>query len=250
MTFSPRTRVPTAAAAQVAMTAILLLANSAHAASNGDFDYPELLVTPRASERLATEAAKEPSSRWTSQLPIQASALTTLVAGIAQLASPDSSKDPSGVSGLAGVTVGGAWLVTTFALEALYQPYTSAVHELSALPAKTPREQLIRERYAEEAIHSASRLAWRLKWLSVLTNLGTNVYMATQARGGSFELVADGVAAAFSFAPLIFRSHWQDVQDEQESYKKRIYAPIASVTVLREPGTGNVAPGAVLSLSF
>lgn len=220
------------------------------AAQSSDFDYPELLVTPRASERLATEAAKEPSSRWTSELPIQVSALTTLGAGIAQLANPDPGKDPNGVSGYAGVAVGGAWLVTTFALEALYQPYASAEREVAALPARTPREQLVRERDAEESIHSAARLAWRLKWLSVLTNLGSNIYMATQSKSSSFSQVADGVAAGFALTPLIFCSHWETVAAEQESYKKRIYAPIASATVFREPVTGNMAPGAVMMMSF
>ena len=41
-------------------------APAAYAATGSDFDYPELLVTPKASERMASEAAKEPSSRWTS----------------------------------------------------------------------------------------------------------------------------------------------------------------------------------------
>ena len=108
----------------------------------------------------------------------------------------------------------------------------------------------MRERYSEEAIHSAARLAGRLKWLSVLTHLGTNIYMAAEAKNSSFSQVMDGVGAAFALAPLVFRPHWQDVCDEQESYKKRIYAPIASATILGEPGTGHVAPGAVISMSF
>jgi hypothetical protein len=223
----------------------------AQAAQQGtDFDYPELQVTPRASERIATEAARESSTRWLSFAPFQVSAAATLTAGIAQLANPDPGKDPQGVSGLAGTIVGGTWLVTTFALEAMYHPYASAEQDISGMPTKTPREQLVRERYAEEAIHSASRLAWRLKWLSVLTNLGSNLYMVTQAKSQTFSQVMDGVGAAFAFAPLVFRTHWQDVADEQESYKKRIYAPIASATVLREPGTNSVAPGAVLMMSF
>lgn len=234
------------------MTALLLSSTSgvALAAQGGDFDYPELLVTPRASARLATEAANEPASRWTSQLPIQVSALSTLVAGISVLSNPDPSKDPNGVVGVAGVAVGGAWLAATLALEAFYQPYIPAEREVSALPANTPREQLVRERAAEESINSASRLACRLKWLSVITNLGANVYMASQAKSSSFGQVASGVAAALAFTPVIFGSHWNEVAEEQENYKKRIYAPIASATVFREPSTGNIAPGAVMMMSF
>jgi hypothetical protein len=235
-----------------AMGSVLVLsaAKPALAAQGNEFDYPELMVTPRASERLETEAANESGRRWTSMLPIQISGLTTLVAGAAQLASPDPSKDASGVTGLAGLAVGGGWLVTSLALEAWYQPYTSASKDISALPRKTQREQLVRERYAEEAINAQARLACRLKWISVATNLGANIYMATQAKPSSFSQVADGVAAAVALTPLIFRSHAQDVADEQSEYKKRIYAPLATATVFSEPRTGQVAPGLLFSMSF
>ncbi|MGK5085521.1 hypothetical protein WDW37_19710 [Bdellovibrionota bacterium FG-1] len=238
---------------RVAAASLVLLSFSggmAHAAQGNDFDYPELLVTPRASERLTTEAANESSNRWTNLLPIQVSALSTLVAGVAQLGSPDPVKDPTGKTGVTGLAVGGAWLATTLALEVFYQPYSSAAREISAYPLKTPRQQLMRERYAEEVIHAQARLASRLKWLSVLTQLGTNVYLLSQAMSGSFSQVVDGVAAGLAVAPLIFGSHWQDVANEQDSYKKRIYAPLASATIFREPGTGNIAPGAVLMMSF
>jgi hypothetical protein len=239
-----------------ALAAVFFLSSTAFAAApvagtpSSEFEYPELLVTPRSSERVASEAAKEPSSRWTTQLPIQVSAAASLATGITLLSSPDRAKDPDGVAGIPGVVVGGAWLVTTLALEAFYQPYTSAHQDLAAMPAKTPREQLIRERFAEEAIKSAARLDGQLRWLSVLTNLGSSAYMIAKAQSGSFSQVMGGVAAAFSLAPIVFCGHRHQVAHEQESYKKRIYAPIASATLMSEPGTGNPAPGAFLSMRF
>lgn len=239
--------------ARVLTTLILasLTSSVAHAAApSSEFDYPELLVTPRASDRLASEAAKESSTRWTTLLPIQISGLTTLTAGIIQVASPSASKDPDGLIGMSGVAVGGAWVVTTLAMQLMYQPYTSAHQEVSAMQGKTPRDQLTRERAAEEAIRKQARLVSRLKWLSFLSNLGAAGYMAAKSDMGSVSQITDGVAAAFAFAPLVFRSRWQDVHEEQQEYKKRIYAPIASTGLMSEPGTGRVAPGVFLTMAF
>src|SRR4051812_12685888 len=88
-------------------TGLLVLVTSARAA---DYDYPELMVTPSASERLTMQGKSEESKRWTTHLPIQASALMTLTAGILQ-------KDKNGArTGLAGIAVGGSWLIGTFIL--------------------------------------------------------------------------------------------------------------------------------------
>jgi hypothetical protein len=200
---------------------------AARAAAPGEFDYPELLVTPRASDRLDTEASSEDATRWGSYLPLQASALGTLVAGVFQFQNNDPSKDASNVSGVAGLIVGGGWLVSTFALEFAYHPYTSASRESATMAHKSQREQLTRERFAEEAIRAQSRLAMRLKWLSVFTNLGADLYMATQVRSGTYSQVFDFVAAGLALAPIIFRSHYQNVSDEQDDYKKRIYGPVS-----------------------
>jgi hypothetical protein len=226
-----------------------LVATAAQAAPSGEFDYPELMVTPRASERINSEAAKEPSTRWTTLIPHQISALTTLTAGIIQK-SGDATTVKNLDSGMVGIAAGGALLATTFAIEAFYTPYASAAREIAAMPAKTPREQLIRERAAEEAIRSASNMAWRFKWLSVLANVGVNGYMATQAKSSTLPQTIDILAAAAAFAPVIFGNNAQNVYREQESYKKRIYAPIASLAVMREPGTGATVPGAAFRLSF
>lgn len=230
---------------------ISLTTTSVLAAPAGEFDYPELMVTPRSSERLVTEAAKEPSSRWTSLIPHQVSALSTMTAGFIQLQGDATTlRDVDANSGIAGLATGGAFLAATFAIEALYSPYAEAAREIAAMPAKTPREQLVRERAAEEAIRSASRMASRIKWISVLANVGVNGYMAAQAKVGTLPQVIDGLALVAAFAPLVFGSHAQDVYREQESYKKRIYAPIASFTIMSEPKTGAAAPGAALRLSF
>ncbi len=234
----------------LALATLWLTVGSGSAQAAEAFDYPELQVTPRASERLETEAKREGGRRWTTHLPVQTSALTTLTAGFLQLSSPDPSKDPSGRTGWAGIAVGGAWLAVTGYLSASYRPYSSSLVDVNEMTRKSPREILARERAAEEAIQKAARLGNRLRWLSFLTHAGTSAYLLANAQSGSISFVADIASLGFSIAPMIFRYHWQDVAREQADYKKRIYGPVASAALLTEPITGRAAPGAVLSLSF
>jgi hypothetical protein len=228
------------------LSSLTLSAQFAYASA--DFEYPELQVTPRASDRLNAEVAHESNNRWTEYLPTQLSAASTLVAGF--MLSGDAVKDTTKSYNVAGIAVGGGWLATTLLLEALSRPYATGSQETEALPRKTQREQLTRERYAEEIIRSQARLACRIKWLSTVTTLGTNVLIASNATSGSAAQIAAGVGAALSLAPVIFHSYRQDVADEQEDYKKRIYGPVASATIFSDPVTGLAAPGMLLSLSF
>ncbi|MEK6704417.1 MAG: hypothetical protein AABZ06_01375 [Bdellovibrionota bacterium] len=226
---------------------LFLLPPPAFAAVN-DFDYPELNVTPRASDRLVLEAQKENQNQWRTHLPLQVSAMVTLTAGILQLATPNIKTDPKKQSGLAGLAVGGGWLVLTTAMAMYYNPYSSAAGHLNVMGKKSTRDLLVRERYAEEEINSTSSLAKKLMWLSVATNFGTAIYMAGKSEPETLSSLVDGIAIATAFAPLVFRSRWMAVSNEQQEYKKRIYAPVA--TVIPEPGTGNPAPGLILSVFF
>ncbi len=229
---------------------VFILVFSSANVSGAEFEYPELSVTPRASDRLEMEAAKETQKRWTTHIPIQVSALATLTAGVLQFGSTDLVKDPDKRAGWAGILVGGGWLAATALMATNYQPYGSAQQDVSALPRKSQREQLTRERIAEERINAAARLGRKIQWLSVLTNAGAAIYMNSNAEPGSFSKVVDGATIAFAVAPLFFRYHWIDVAEEQRDYKKRIYAPVASATVFAEPGSGRLAPGLALALGF
>ncbi|MCM2323365.1 MAG: hypothetical protein NDJ90_08900 [Oligoflexia bacterium] len=227
---------------------LLLALNSSLSAAAETYDYPELMVTPRSSDRLEMEAKREQGMRWRTHLTLQAPALATLVAGLAQQANVD--RDPNNYSQLAGIIVGGGWLAVTGALTLLDTPYTVANQEVGGIPRKTTREQLTRERFAEEAIRKQARLYTTLRWLSVATNAGASIYMLANVERRTTSAVLDGVSLALAFTPLVFSHPWRDVAQEQEDYKKRIYAPVAEASLLREPGTGSLAPGLKLSLRF
>lgn len=228
--------------------------NAIAAPNTEGFEYPELMVIPRASDRLEAEAKKESDRKFLTHLPIQASALTTLAAGIIQLEGRDAHKDPDGTSAWAGIAVGSGWLLATGVMAAIGQPYSSAWKEVSALPKGSRREQLARERMAEEALNHQARLGRTLQWIAMPTNFFASVYMAAKAEPGSFSQVVDGVAAAMALAPLIFRYSWIDVAGEQEEYKKRIYGPIGGMvpkpTWFRDRVTGSLSPGMALSFRF
>lgn len=226
----------------------LSLGRSAGAAET--FEYPELNVTPRASDRLELEAKREDERRWSTHLSIQASALTTFVSGLLQSSNVDLGKDADERSPLAGMLVGGSWLAFTTYLALTDQPYNSGFQEVKNLPRKTTREQLTRERMAEEVIAKRGRLGRTLKWLSVGTNFAAGAYMVSKAQSGTISVVADGLTLAMAFAPVLFPYHWEDVANEQADYKKRIYAPVAQGGWTLEPATGKPAPTMLVTFRF
>ncbi len=210
-----------------------VFARNSHAAEkpmSPTWEYPELVVTPRASDRLEREAELEKKHGLSRHWAFQVSAATTLASGLMQFAQPNRSADPDRQAAWAGVGVGGAWLLATWLLGSQYTPYQSGVAELSTLPAKSTRDQLARERAAEEAIHSAARMGTRLKWLSFLSNGAASIYMVSKARDESAARVTAMLSVAASLTPLIFSHHWNEVSSQQTDYKKRIFGPIAGLS--------------------
>ena len=233
------------------------LGPSAYGAPTGspskDWEYPELLVTPRASERLEREAKIDARKSWKVYWPLQVSALGTLSAGVMQLSGTDPSSDPDKKAAFTGIGVGAGWLVATWLLAENYRPYASGVEEIAALPKASQRDQLTRERIAEEAIENASSMARRLRWLSVLSNFATAAYMAGNAQDGSLAKTVDVVAVGLAFTPMIFPSRWISVARAQEDYKKKIFGPITQIipsTVWIRTSVASASPGLGLQFRF
>lgn len=185
-----------------------------------EWDYPELMVTPRASDRIEREAKLEARRQFQYYWPIQVPAMATLASAALMLGGTDTKKDPDKQAALTGFGVGGGWLLATWLLSSQYRPYGSGVEEISALPKGSPREQLARERAAEEAIEEASRLGTRLRWLSLITNLGASASMASNAESKSMAQIGDVISMALAFTPVIFTPRWNRLAREQQDYKK------------------------------
>ncbi len=190
--------------------------------------YPELEVTPRASERLEIEAKNEARNRWLTHLPIQLSALATLYAGTSATYTTgltSTQQDDYNLSKKFAVGVGASWLVLTTALSAGYKPYFNGYKDVVKMPATNPREELTRERIAEESLYAPDSVAVKLKWFSFATNLGVN--LALLRNNATTSNFAIGFGALMSFAPLLFDYRWSQVALQHREYKKKIYGPIA-----------------------
>lgn len=216
------------------------------------YAYPELSIVPRATDRLQTEALDESHSHWARFLPFQASSIMTLTSGALFYDSNHSN------AYIAGIGIGASWLVASTLMAAFYTPYQNANADLISLPHGTTREQLTRERAADEEMHRLASLGEKLRWLSVLTNVGANVAMMastgnSDSSATGFSSIRKGyqaVSIAFALAPLFFRPHWIDVADEQESYKKRIYSPVATGALFYDQGTREYVPGMQVGFLF
>lgn len=236
----------------VIFSGILILQSTVFAEA---LTYPELQVSPRASERLLMEAKIEKSNRWSTHLPVQISGLATLLAGLYSSANrPDEEKvkpDDASWAKTTAIGVGAAWLVGTYFLAEQYTPYSKGVSYIQNLPNKTNQEILTRERIAEEHIESAGQIGDRIMWLSVISNSIACTYVAGNA-SRSASIVA-GIAGLVAFTPLVFRYSWQNVSKYHQEYKKKIYGPIALPTLMTTNSTvakNSLVPGVSWLFSF
>lgn len=229
---------------------LLLCLNSFTAFSQERSDYPELQVTPRASERLAIESKHELAKPYSFQLAITSSALVTLVAGISQTNDYDSTKSNAKNSATVGLAIGGGWLVANMLMAYQYRGYTSALSKIQGMAVTSSREQLIKERLAEEEINQLGRIGKTMKWASFTTNALAGVYMASKAKKDSAAQILDGAAVVASLLPIIFSNHYEDVAQEQRQYKKKIFGTISSNFLLQDPGTNKWVPGIGLAATF
>lgn len=213
-----------------------------------DSDYPELAVTPRASEKVVSEAGKEKNLRWTMHVPVQASSFVTLLGAMMH---KDKSDPASGANTL-GIAIGGGFLIGTFALSALHTPYINAYQETFRMPNKSAREQLSRERINEQAINDAAALGKRIAIISTASNLFANAYMFINAKNKSSGQTFNLLGVITSFAPIVFKTRWESVAEQHNEYKKRIYGPITSIEMIPIMNGNSLefAPAGVLAFSF
>ncbi len=234
------------------VSTLLLSSMSMTQAYAADLDYPELQVTPRASERLEMEAKDERGNAWLMHLPVQLGSVGLLTGSFIMLADRANQSNSTYPLWAIPMGIGGAWLGLTVGLAAAYRPYASGTEKISAMPRKSRRDELLRERMAEERLEATSALAWRLTILSSVTQFIGGGALVALNRPGSAAFFAGAGAAALSFVPFIFQYGWIRTNSEQHDYKKRIYGPIASATILPEPGISRIslAPGMQLSFAF
>ena len=214
--------------------------------------YPELQVSPRASDRIMMEAKTERNEKWSRHYPMQMSALATLLSGIYAESSKPTKEviaDDAKWAKTTAVLVGTAWLGISYFMTENYNPYSKANLALQSMPNKTMQEQLTKERIAEEDIEAAASVGNKLMWASIFTNFVASANL-TSYTGKDGQIVA-GISTLLSLSPLIFRYKWQTVNSYHQEYKKKIYGPITMPTLLNTSNNqASYVPGITWLLTF
>lgn len=215
--------------------------------------YPELEVTPRASERLFMEAKEERNNKFANHGAMLVSSLATLIAAFNSQDSPSNTSNKDIVDNndwatQVGYAVGGGWLLTNVWLMSKYEPYRDGYSSIKGMGKGSKREILSRERMAEEALYAPARLGTKLLWFSTVTNLIAAGYM--MGYGNEDVKVYSAIAALASLAPVFFPYRWIDVGNQHKLYKKKIYGPIAGLTLLNAGAGEKPHPGLGLTFTY
>ncbi len=235
--------------------ALSLVVNFSSAqAAEVSFDYPELSVVPLSSDRVESEAVGERERALRTNLPFLIPASVTFLTGAALLGrgtkAETHSDESAKVAPWVGMGVGAVWWGLSLGLIQHLDPYSTGAGTLAKTPAKAQREKLSRERKAEEVINQAGSLARKLKWISIVSNVGASAFMTASAKDKSFSKFLAIGSVLSSFTPLLFPHHWETVEAQQRDYKKRIYAPVLGAALLPNPTGNEFSPGLTLALQF
>ena len=197
------------------------------------FSYPELQVTPLASETLKSAFIRQQKSRWTQSIPVQLPSILTLAGGAmiySQTAEEDIDNEDEDKTtevenryktiGGAAMGIGGFWLTATVGVSLFYKPYRSAYYQTKKMKVVSKRDQLIKERLAEQALKNAYSTARKIEHLSVWTNFAASAGILSQAEKNSTKIIAV-MAGISSFLPYLFPYRWETTYKQHEKYKKR-----------------------------
>lgn len=228
---------------------IFLVFNSAVLAET-KFDYPELVVTPSASDRVTMLAKDHQGQNFFAPMALQIAAATTLFSGIMHAGQIDVGQDPDELSHIPAIALGASLLAFNYLSFNQNNYFLEAHNKLKKMPSKSKSEELARERIAEEMLKSRARYINRITWISTVANLGVNTYMLSNVNKETFAEVSHMIAIATSFLPIIFESDVEEAWENHKSYKKKVYGPVVKSDLLYHESSKTFVPGMRLSYSF
>lgn len=221
-------------------------------------DYPELQVVPRASERLSLEAVTEKESGWTLLWPMETSAVMTIISGVmfkgkvpTQENESDDAYDKrrrdSDFAATAAIGVGAMWLgFSVYVLST--EPYNTELSRIRKIKGTDKKNDLLRERLAEEALQRPAELIKTLTWTSVLTNAAVSLNLFDKAT--SSMNIYPLLSFTASFIPVIFPSKYYSNYEKHLEYKRKIYAPVVNTYLEKSPVTQEYRPKVLLTWNF
>jgi hypothetical protein len=225
-----------------------------------DFEYPELQVVPRASERIKMEAARESEQIDKDLRFLSVPATFTLAAGALAYGNASindnstpaeitSQEDKNDSNALAAMIVGGAWLGAYYYYKNNFRPYAQANSKLRKMKSRTKKDQLAKERIAEEALEDSAELMDRMKWFSIITIVGSNITLQGSTNSNESSLLSV-IGLTTSIYSAFTASRWHRNHQKHEEYKKRVFGPITVNNLLIDPFSQRLSYGLALSASF
>ena len=221
------------------VTLLFFISSTAYSQENlfSNLDYPELQVSPRATERLAQLAEMEERSGPLVEWTMITSGAMTLYAGL-QHAGKYKDENPTEIqkrdsdyASKAGILVGASW-ITLGAYMGFKSWSSGKLNEIKKIPGKDKRAELTRERMAEEVLEFASNTTATLENLSVWTNFATSIYIVSYA--SEENRVYGLLAATTSFLPWLFPNPYTTGYRKHKEYKRKIYAPLVGMTFSKQ----------------
>lgn len=196
------------------------------------YEYPELLVSPLATENLKQYAKEEKKEVWTNHIWSQIPALLNLWTGYRAYYENDGiteSEQTIRNMGLLSSAISGSWLVLTVGISMEYSPYKQDYLSIRKLPEKNKRQRLLKERRAEQVLYNAYSMGLKLKYAGALSNLVAST-MVLSSTENNYTRIQAGFAAILSFLPFLFSYSWVDHYQIHQDYKKKIYGPLTQIT--------------------
>jgi hypothetical protein len=220
-------------------------------------DYPELNVTPKASNRLAMETAWEQQYKIGNSWALMTAGLGTLFASASVGDVIDQTKDPDGYAQTTGYLIGALSLGLGAYVATSYRPFAKAKDKVGQIRASDTRGKLTRERIAEEELRRLHKIGLYSRITLSVLNIFATTYiednltddpLKTQERDKASNVIR--LAQVTALLPLLFSTRWEDVYNEQMKYKKRIYAPVSYAPILNSPFDGSSAGGLMVSYRY
>jgi len=221
-------------------------------AEKGDLRYPELRVTPLASERLNIEVKKESESRFRGYELYLASALVTSLSGIYGLTDKSKNNSDNETANYLTIATGAAFAGIGSYLAFVSTPYHEASIPVKAMKTGTVYDRLVKERMSEERIDNIARFNRRLRIFTGIVQVGLSIALAATSEDEDDEstavdesganttaLYAAGLTFAAGVTNFIFTHPSERVSALQKSYKKKIYSYV--VPSVFKDGAGFVA---------
>lgn len=221
--------------------------------------YPELEVVPKASQRVQMEADNTKKNNFVN-FPIELSGAFTLASGLSLLNNKDNEElknsdgqvdagkeDDADMIAYAAIGVGAGWIALSRYVQHFYMPYNNC-ESVKKSSANAKRDELLQERLAEECMANAADVARKMKWYSVVSNLALSA--AAASKGGDTTKSIAGLSVLTALSPIFFEHRWIQTYDQHQDYKKRIYGPVVSASMVNVPGKFDFVPGLHISYEF